>query len=77
MGFRKCSSVLLLPVRENQACWLLPSVTHGAAGALDPAYTGAPVSLVFQGEGSRLCCRREHGVLSSCVFQDKGLTTEL
>jgi hypothetical protein len=30
-----------------------------------PAYTGVLVSLVFQGEGSRLCRKGEHGVPSS------------
>jgi hypothetical protein len=31
------------------------SVTCGAEGTLGPAYTGAPVSLVFQDKGSRSC----------------------
>jgi hypothetical protein len=34
---------------------------------MDPAYTGALVSLVFQGEGSRSCIKGEHGALSSSV----------
>jgi hypothetical protein len=32
--------------RGNQAYWLAPSATHGAAEALGPAYIRAPVSLV-------------------------------
>jgi hypothetical protein len=36
---------------EEQACWLVPSVTHAAVGALEPAYTGTQVSMAFQGEG--------------------------
>jgi hypothetical protein len=46
--FQECSTVAAAS-SGNQACCLEPSVTHGAAGALGPAYTGAPVSLVFQG----------------------------
>jgi hypothetical protein len=41
----------------NFACWLAPSVTHGASGAMGPAYPGTLVSLAFQGESSRLCSR--------------------
>jgi hypothetical protein len=48
----------------NQACWLAPSVTHGAAGALGSAYTGMLVSLAFQGEGSRLY---SWGSMEPCV----------
>jgi hypothetical protein len=62
--------------RGNQACWLAPSLTHGAAGALGPAYTGAPISLAFQSEVSRSCSRGEHGALSSCVCWETGLTTK-
>jgi hypothetical protein len=29
---RVCSTVVLLPSRGNQTCWLAPSVTHGAVG---------------------------------------------
>jgi hypothetical protein len=38
----------------NWAGWLMPFVTCGAVGAVVPAYTGVLVSLMFQGEGSRL-----------------------
>jgi hypothetical protein len=48
----------------NPVCWLVPSVTHGAAGVMNPAYTGAPDSLVFQGEGSRSC---SGGSIELCV----------
>jgi hypothetical protein len=52
------------------------SVITGAAGAMDPAYTGALVSQAFQGEGSRSCSRGEGQALSFCVCQEAGLTTE-
>jgi hypothetical protein len=45
-----------------------------AAGALGPAYTGALISLVFQGEGSRSCSMGECGVQSFCVCREAGLT---
>jgi hypothetical protein len=45
----------VLQAQENQACWLVPSVTHGTVGDLGPAFGGPPVSLVFQGAGSRSC----------------------
>jgi hypothetical protein len=32
----------------NRAFWLIPLVTCGAVGAVDPAYTGAPVSWHFK-----------------------------
>jgi hypothetical protein len=35
--------------------------------SVGPAYTGALVSLAFQGEGCRSCIREEHVALSSCV----------
>jgi hypothetical protein len=47
--------MVLLPAQKNQACWLVFSVSHRAVQAMGSAYTGAPVSLVFQGEGSRSC----------------------
>jgi hypothetical protein len=56
--------------------WLAPSVIHGAGVAVGPVCTGALVSLVFQGEGSRSCSRREHGAPSSCVCQEAGLTAK-
>jgi hypothetical protein len=52
---------------------LLPMEQWGAIG---PAYTGALVSLVFQGEGSRLCIREECGAPSSYMCQAAGLTAE-
>jgi hypothetical protein len=61
---------------ENQAFRLAPSVTHEAAGAVGPAYTGAQVSLAFQGEGSRLCSSGEHGATTSSGYWEAGLTTE-
>jgi hypothetical protein len=60
----------------DQACWLAPFVTHGTVGFLGQAYTGSPVSLVFQGEGSRLCTREERGAPSSCVCLEPGLTAK-
>jgi hypothetical protein len=39
-SFREHSAVALLLAQENQACWLVPSVTHRAAGATGPDYTG-------------------------------------
>jgi hypothetical protein len=41
-----------------------------------PAYMGAPVSLAFQGECSKLFSRRECGSPSSCVCWEAGLTTK-
>jgi hypothetical protein len=55
MGFRECSTVALLVAGGNQTCWLEPSVSCGAVGAIGPVSTGVPVSLAFQGEGSRSC----------------------
>jgi hypothetical protein len=60
----------------NQACWVVRSVTYWAVGAGSPAYTGAPVSLAFQGESSRSCggervelwvpeCAGKQGILPS------------
>jgi hypothetical protein len=66
----------LLLAWRNQGCWFAPSVTRGAVGALGPAYIGAPVSLAFQGDGSRSYSRGEHGALSSCMCQEAGLTTD-
>jgi hypothetical protein len=43
---------------------------------MGPAYIGALVSLMFQGEGSRLCMRGLCGALSSCVCLGMGLTTK-
>jgi hypothetical protein len=40
------------------------------------AYIGVPVSLVFQGKGSRLCIRGEHMAPSFCVCQEAGPTAE-
>jgi hypothetical protein len=48
MGFREHSTVVLLLAPGNQACCLLPSVTHGAVGAQGPAYLGVLVSLDFR-----------------------------
>jgi hypothetical protein len=62
--------------KGNQECWLVPSVSCGALGALSPAYTGLPVSLVFQSEGSRLCSWGKSGALSSCVCWEARLTTK-
>jgi hypothetical protein len=56
-GFRKRSPVALLSAWGKQACWPAPFVTLGAAGTMGPAYTGMQESLVFQGEGNRLCSR--------------------
>jgi hypothetical protein len=66
--------LVLLPAWGNEACWLVPSVTHGAVGAMGPAYTGEPVSLVFLSEGSRSCSGREHEAPSSGVGQEAELT---
>jgi hypothetical protein len=60
----------------NQACWLAPSVTSAAAGAVGPAYTGELFSLAFQGKGSRLYRRGECGTLSSCLYWEAGLTAK-
>jgi hypothetical protein len=46
MGFQEGGRVELQAWR-NQTCWLGPSVTCGAVGALGPAYAGAQISLVF------------------------------
>jgi hypothetical protein len=43
---------------------------------VEPAYTGALVSLVFQGEGSRSCSLGKHVALSSCVCWEAGLNTK-
>jgi hypothetical protein len=43
---------------------------------MGPAYPGVPVSRVFQGEGSRSCSKGEHGVMSSCVYWEIGVTTK-
>jgi hypothetical protein len=74
-GFWECSAATAAGT-GNQACWLVPSVNCRAVGALGPAYTWVLISLVFQGKGSRLCSRGEHGALSSCVCQEAGLTTQ-
>jgi hypothetical protein len=68
------SSAALLLTWENQACWLAPSVTHGAVDAVCSAYIGVLVSLEFQGDGSRSCGRGDHGFLSSCVCWEAGFT---
>jgi hypothetical protein len=60
----------------NLACWLVPFVTYGAAGAMGPAYTRALVSLEFHCEDSRSCSSGEHRAQSSCVCQEVGLTTK-
>jgi hypothetical protein len=60
----------------NHGCWLTPSVTHGAVGAISPTDTEVPVSLAFQGEGSRSCSSGEHVAPSSCVCQEAWLTAE-
>jgi hypothetical protein len=52
-------------------------VTHGAVGALSPAYTGVPVSLTFQDKCSRSSSRGQCGAPSSCVCWEVGLTTKL
>jgi hypothetical protein len=75
-GFRKHSTVVLLLAWGKQACWLAPSVTRGAAGAMGTTYTVVLVFLVFQGKGSRCCRRREYRALSSCMCWETGLTTE-
>jgi hypothetical protein len=79
------SSEALLFAQENKACvqrefWSLifhkgfrePSVTHGASGIMGPAYTGVPVSLVFQDEGSRSCIRGECGSSEFLCVPGKG-----
>jgi hypothetical protein len=75
-SFRDGSTVALLPAQGNQACWLAPSITHRGSEAMDPAYTGVPVSLAFPGEGSRSYRREGCGAPSSCVCQEAGLTAE-
>jgi hypothetical protein len=75
MGFQELNTVEL-QAWGNQACWLVPSVTHGAAGALGPVYAGSPVSLTFLGAGRRLCSKEDCGALSSCVCQEAGLTAK-
>jgi hypothetical protein len=76
MGFKEHSTVVVLLVWGNQACWLAPFITHGAAGAVGPEYIGTLVFLVFQDEGSRLYSREECGALNSSVSQEAGLNTE-
>jgi hypothetical protein len=66
------SSVLWHYCWGSQACWLAPC-TREAAGALGPAFTVAPVSLVFQDESSRSCIKGESRAPSFCVCQEVGL----
>jgi hypothetical protein len=56
IGFRGLRYVVQL--LGEQSLLARPSVTHGTKRAMGPAYTGALVSLTFQGEGSRSCIGR-------------------
>jgi hypothetical protein len=52
-----------LRIQYSSCCWhrgIKLSVTCGAAGSMGPAYTGVPISLEFQNEGSRSCRKEEH-----------------
>jgi hypothetical protein len=54
-GHRSDQAQFLSCCWGNGACWLVPSVTCGETGDVEPAYTGVVFSLAFQGEGSRSC----------------------
>jgi hypothetical protein len=72
-SWQELSSVVLLMGEPSLlACAFC---THGIMAAVGPVCKGELVSLVFKGEGSRLCIRGEHGALSSRVCQVVELTS--
>jgi hypothetical protein len=73
---RGLSKVLWQFCWGNWACWLMPSVTHGAIGVIGLAYMLLLIPLAFQDEGSRSCIRQEHGAPSSWVCRASELTAK-
>jgi hypothetical protein len=65
MSFRECSTVV--PLSGELSLLACAFCYPWSSGSYGSCLHGAPVSLAFQGEGSRSCNNRESGVLSSCV----------